>query len=234
VIVDCALYHAGAREEVGDFSDALDRARAIDDAFVWIGLYEPSEEEFAHITSEFDLHPLAVEDAVKAHQRPKLDIYGDTLFMVVKTIRYIDSTELVETGEIAIFLGPGFIVSVRHGEARPLTDVRHRLEGSDTLVKCGASAVLHAIADAVVDDYLAVSVELELDIDQIEEQVFGGGRENHAERAYRLKRETLEFKRAALPLTPVLDRLAKGQVPNVHVEATAFFKDVLDHNLRAS
>src|SRR4051794_3990059 len=193
MIVDCALYREGHRDpqHIDDLSDALDLARSFDAGFVWIGLYEPTDEEFDAVRREFDLHPLAVEDAVKAHQRPKIDIYGDTVFMVVKTVRYIDATELIETGEIALFLGPQFIVSVRHGEGSPLAGVRHRLEGSEVLVKCGPSAVLHAICDKVVDDYTDVCVELQLDIDDIEEQVFGEGRDNHAERIYKLKRETL-------------------------------------------
>jgi magnesium transporter len=236
VIVDCALYREGHRapEKVEDLSDALDLARTFEDGFVWIGLYEPSEDEFDSVRREFDLHPLAVEDAVKAHQRPKIDIYGDTVFVVLKTVRYVDATELIETGEIALFMGQGFVLSVRHGEGSPLAEVRHRLEESDTILKCGASAVLHAICDKVVDDYLHVCDELQHDIDQIEEQVFSPERSNDAGRIYNLKRETLEFKRAVLPLTLPLDRLARGHVPGVNPEAQAFFQDVLDHNLRAA
>jgi magnesium transporter len=237
VIVDCALYREGHRapERVEDLSDALELARRFEDGFVWIGLYEPTDEEFDSVRREFELHSLAVEDALRAHQRPKIDIYGDTVFMVLKTVRYVDAAELIETGEIALFMGPGFVVSVRHGEGSPLNDVRHRLDENDELLKCGPSAVLHAICDKVVDDYLQVCVDLQIDIDQIEEQVFstdrGGG---DAARIYNLKRETLEFKRAVLPLTYPLDKLARGHVPGVQPEAQAFFQDVLDHNLRAS
>jgi magnesium transporter len=236
MIVDCALYRDGRRDPtpINDLSDALGLARGFDHSFVWIGLYEPTEEEFDSVRRELELHPLAVEDAVKAHQRPKIDLYGDTVFLVLKTVRYVDSTEVIETGEIAIFMGDGFVVTVRHGEASPLTDVRHRLETSDTLIKCGASAVMHAICDKVVDDYLAVCVDVQLDIDAIEEQVFGHERASDAARIYNLKRETLEFKRAVLPLTIPLEKLARGQVPWINDEAKAFFKDVLDHNLRAA
>ncbi len=236
MIVDCALYREGQRspEPIDDLSDALDLARRFNDGFVWIGLYEPTDAEFDAVRREFDLHPLAVEDAVKAHQRPKIDIYGDTVFVVLKTVRYVDATELIETGEIALFMGPGFVVSVRHGEGSPLADVRHRLESNDTLLKCGAAAVLHAISDKVVDDYLHVCVELQRDIDDIETQVFSQHRTRDAERIYNLKRETLEFKRAVLPLTLPLDRLARGSVPGVTAEAQRFFQDVLDHNLRAA
>jgi magnesium transporter len=236
MIVDCALYREGHRspERIDDLSNALDLARTFDDGFVWIGLYEPTDEEFDAVRREFDLHALAVEDAVKAHQRPKIDIYGDTVFVVLKTVRYVDATELIETGEIALFMGPNFVVSVRHGAGSPLTDVRHRLEGNDTLLKCGSSAVLHAICDKVVDDYLQVCVELQQDIDQIEEAVFSDQRSSDAARIYNLKRETLEFKRAVLPLTLPLERLARGHVPGVTPEAKAFFQDVLDHNLRAA
>ena len=182
MIVDCALYREGHRapEQVQDLSDALELARTFENGFVWIGLYEPTEAEFDSVRREFALHPLAVEDAVKAHQRPKIDIYGDTVFVVLKTVRYVDETELIETGEIALFMGPGFVVSVRHGEGSPLADVRHRLEASDTLLKCGASAVLHAICDKVVDDYAEVCLELQRDIDHIEEQVFSHARTGDA------------------------------------------------------
>jgi magnesium transporter len=131
-------------------------------------------------------------------------------------------------------MGEGFVVTVRHGEGSPLTDVRHRLEASDTLLKCGASAVLHAISDKVVDDYLHVCDELQRDIDDIEVQVFNAARRSDPARIYNLKRETLEFKRAVLPLTSPLQRLAHDAVPGVVEAAQAFFQDVLDHNLRAA
>jgi magnesium transporter len=236
VIVDCALYRAGHRESepVKDLSEALELARSADDDFVWIGLKEPTAEEFADVASELQLHPLAVEDALVAHQRPKIDIYSDTLFVVLKTIRYVDSTELIETGEIALFLGAGFVVTVRHGEGTPLADVRHRLELNEPLLKCGSSAVLHAVCDKVVDDYTEVCLELARDIDDIEIQVFSGERGTDAGRIYNLKREVLEFRRAVAPLTPSLQRLAHGQIPQIHPAAQPFFQDVLDHNLRAS
>jgi magnesium transporter len=233
VIVDCALYRDGQRAAtpITDLSEAVDLARSMDDGFVWIGLYQPTEEEFEQVSREFNLHPLAVEDALKAHQRPKLDMYKDMNFLVIKTIRYLDTTELIETGEIAVFLGDGFVLSVRHGDGTPLTDVRHRLE-ENGLLKYGPGAVLHAICDKVVDDYVEVTAELQQDIDDIEEQVFGSERTTDAGRIYNLKREVLEFKRAVLPLTAPLQKLAGGDVPLIHPECRAFFKDVLDHNLR--
>jgi magnesium transporter len=234
VIIDCALYRDGQRAPVpiDDLSDAVDLARSWKDGFVWIGLYEPTEEEFEQVRQEFDLHPLAVEDALHAHQRPKIDVYPDLVFLVLKTIRYVDTSELIETGEIAVFLGDGYILSVRHGEGSPLNDVRHRLE-ENGLLKYGPSAVLHAICDKVVDDYLDVVAELQKDIDDIEEQVFGTDRTADAGRIYNLKREVLEFKRAVLPLTTPLQKLAGGDIDLIHEECRAFFKDVLDHNLRA-
>jgi magnesium transporter len=236
MIVDCALYRAGHRvpEPVADLSEALELARTSDNDFVWIGLKEPTAEEFADVERELNLHPLAVEDVVKAHQRPKSEVYGDTLFVVLKTIRYIDSTELIETGEIAAFLGAGFIVTVRHGDGSPLSDVRHRIEANELLLKCGPSAVLYAVCDKIVDDYIEVTNALQDDIEQIEVEVFGGGRRSAANRIYNLKRETLEFRRAVVPLTPVLQRLVRGELPVVHEEAEPFFRDVLDHNLRAA
>jgi magnesium transporter len=234
VIIDCALYRDGQRVPVPveDLSDAVDLARSWKDGFVWIGLYEPTEAEFDSVRQEFDLHPLAVEDALHAHQRPKIDVYPDMVFLVLKTIRYVDTTELIETGEIAVFLGDGYILSVRHGEGSPLNDVRHRLE-ENGLLKYGPGAVLHAICDKIVDDYLLVVDELQKDIDSIEEQVFSSDRTADASRIYNLKREVLEFKRAVLPLNMPLQKLVKGEVKLIPDECRAFFKDVLDHNLRA-
>jgi magnesium transporter len=152
MIVDCAVYEDGQRQAGGLALEEAYEACTRPGAFVWIGLTEPSPDEFDSIKREFDLHPLAVEDAIKAHQRPKLEVYDEMLFLVVKTARYVDPTEVVELGEVAIFLGEGYIITVRHGSASDLHPVRERLEHSPDLLRCGPGAVLHAIIDRVVDD----------------------------------------------------------------------------------
>lgn len=236
VIVDCAVYRAGRRamSEVGDFSDALDLARQDESAFMWIGLYEPTQEEFAHVADEFALHPLAVEDAVKAHQRPKLERYEDSLFVVLKTLSYLDKTSDIESGEVMLFLGDRFVVTVRHGEANPLAEVRKRLEAEPEVLACGPSAVLYAVADAVVDTYTEIATEVEEDLAQVETAVFSDRRASHAEVVYSLKREVLEFRRAVSPLVDPIQRLAAGHVADVPEETREFFRDVSDHVLRVA
>jgi magnesium transporter len=233
VIVDCAVYEEGRRRDGAlPVHEAMEACRK-PGAFTWIGLYEPTEEEFDSIRREFDLHELAVEDAIHAHQRPKLEVYGETVFIVLKTARYVDPEEVVRLGEILIFLGTDFIITVRHGEASELKDVRHRLERDPELLAHGPGAVLHAIVDKVVDDYGPALEGLGDDIDEIENQVFSAQRGNPAERIYKLKREVLAFSHAAGPLVDPVDRLAKGHYEVIHPEVRAYFRDVNDHLLRA-
>ena len=208
MIVDCAIYEHGVRRagdvELGEAFKSCHN----DEHFVWIGLHEPTEEEFDSVRREFELHELAVEDAIHAHQRPKLEVYGDTIFVVLKTARYVDSKEVVEFGEILIFTGEGFVVTVRHGEATSLHDVREMVEHDSERLKRGPGAVLHAIVDRVVDDYEPALEGLREDIEQVEADVFAPERESSAERIYKLKREVLEFTRAAAPLVTPIDKLA--------------------------
>jgi magnesium transporter len=232
MIVDCAVYEEGRRRDGPvKLHDAYEACRR-EGAWTWIGLYEPTEEEFDSIRREFDLHDLAVEDAIKAHQRPKLEGYDDMLFVVLKTARYIDPTEVVEFGEILVFLGADYIITVRHGEASALHDVRLSLEEEPEHLAHGPGAVLHAIMDHIVDDYSPAMRGLEVDVDQVEEEVFSSGRTNPAERIYHLKREVLEFIRATAPLIEPLDRLAAGGYMHVHPEVATYFRDVNDHLLR--
>jgi magnesium transporter len=233
MIVDCAVYEEGQRRG-GELrlEDAYEAGRE-DGAFVWLGLHEPSPQEFESVRAEFDLHELAVEDAIKAHQRPKLEIYGDTLFMVLKTVRYVDPEEVIDIGELQLFVGQDFVVSVRHGEGSSLSEARRELESRPDLLRCGPGAVLHAIVDQVVDDYLPVIEGVDRDIEEIEREVFSASRENPAERIYKLTREVLEFHRAVAPLVGPLDRLARGQVPLVDDEVLPYFRDVHDHSSRA-
>jgi magnesium transporter len=231
VIVDCAIYERGHRLEGAlPLAKAFEASRR-DDAFVWIGLYEPTEEEFDSVRSEFALHELAVEDAIKAHQRPKLEVYGDSLFLVLKTARYLDSENVVEFGEILLFLGEDFIITVRHGEA-PLHDVRLRTEARPDLLKCGPGAALYAIVDRIVDDYLPVIAGLDRDVREIEGEVFSEARANPAEHIYHLKREVLELHDAVAPLVNPVDRLAQGHHAHVHEDIQPYFRDIHDHLLR--
>ncbi|MBB5938823.1 magnesium transporter [Streptomyces zagrosensis] len=238
MIVDCAIYRDGRRTEgPADFSDAIDQARNSGNAFLWIGLYEPTEDEFAQVTSEFGLHPLAVEDALRAHQRPKLEVYDDSLFLVLKPIQYEEGTTTVTTGELMIFIGDCFVVTVRHGEANPLGAVRERLEHTPDVLQHGPTAVMYAVSDAVVDHYLEVADALHTDLDALEAEVFtpdagvGGG---SAGRIYAFKRKVLEFRRATAPLTEPMARLAGATVPFVHRHSQPFFRDVSDHLTRTN
>ncbi|WP_338776819.1 magnesium/cobalt transporter CorA [Streptomyces sp. DG1A-41] len=242
MIVDCAIYRDGHRSEgPEDFSDALSEARAAG-GFVWIGLHEPTEREFDLVTQEFGLHPLAVEDALKAHQRPKLEVYDDSLFVVLKPVAYEPESDTVSAGEIMVFLGDSFAVTVRHGEAAPLKAVRHRLEHEPDLLGNGPTAVLYAVADAAVDHYLDVATELQADLEGLEAEVFspdGGGSRHTASRIYNFKRQVLEFRRATGPLALPMSRLAGTApsgvaVPFVDDRARPFFRDVSDHLTRVN
>ena len=231
MIVDCALYEDGERQPGTLSLDEVPAACHRANAFVWIGLYEPTELEFDAVRREFELHELAVEDAINAHQRPKFEVYGESVLAVLKTARYIDETESVEIGEIAMFVGRSFIVVVRHGEASPLDVVRHRVERRPDLLRCGPGAVAHAIVDKVVDDYIPVMTGLGNDIQEVEFEVFSEAAENPVERIYKLKREVLELHQATVPLVQPLEQLANGSY-SVHADLTEYFRDVHDHLLR--
>ncbi|THA52711.1 magnesium/cobalt transporter CorA [Streptomyces sp. A1136] len=241
VIVDCAMYRDGRRSEAPeDFSDALAEARATGDAFLWIGMYEPTEEEFEHVSREFGLHRLAVEDALTAHQRPKLEVYDDSLFVVLKPVVYDDDTDTVTTGELMVFIGDSFVVTVRHGEGAALAAVRRRLEQDPEVLRHGPTAVLYAVSDAVVDHYIEVAAELQVDLEELEAEVFAPSATDSrntkttAARIYGFKRQVLEFRRATSPLLQPMDRLAFGDVPFVHERAQPFFRDVADHLTKAN
>jgi len=234
MIVDCAVYKEGQRLPGKFTPEAAFRKSRDEDAFVWIGLHEPTLDEFAEVRREFNLHELAVEDAIKAHQRPKLESYDDSVLLVLKPARYVDSEEVVELGEILIFLGPAFIVVVRHGDTGGLQESRRALEARPEFLALGPSAVLHAILDRVVDDYGPVVDGLEQDIDQVEEAVFSSDRSNPTERIYYLKREALEFRRATAPLLNPLNHLASRTIPHVNEDVQEYFRDVYDHLLRVN
>jgi len=235
-VVDCGLYEGGERQGGRiELETALEQASACEDGFVWIGLHDPSPTVVEAVGEHFHLHPLAVEDAVHAHQRAKLDIFGDSLFLVLKTARYVDHEELVEIGEVVVFAGTNFVVTVRHGEGSPLHDVREALEAHPDLLITGPSSVLYAVADRVVDDYAAVIEGFAVDIDEVEAEVFSGATTNPAERIYKLKREVLEFKRAVTPLLAPLQRLIDQHAElDIDPRMTDYFRDVQDHLARDS
>lgn len=246
VIVDCGVYRDGRRTDgPADPSGALAAARAAG-GFVWIGLHEPDPREFGLVAEEFGLHPLAVEDALKAHQRPKLEVYDESLFLVLKPVTYEPRSDRVSSGEVMLFAGASFVVTVRHGDGAPLAEVRRRLENEPDLLGHGPTAVLYAVADAVVDHYLTVAQELQTDLEELEAEVFSpedAGSRLTASRIYAFKRQILEFRRATGPLAAPLARLSgsgpgPGQgtvaLPVVDDRARLFFRDVNDHLTRVN
>jgi magnesium transporter len=238
VIVDWATYRGGKRVEgrPADFSEALEAARACGDpsAFLWLGLFEPEPDELAEVADKFGLHPLAVEDAMSAHQRPKLDHYTGSMFGVLKTLEDPDPQHALHLGEISYFLGDNFIVTVRHGEANPLAEVRHRVESKPDLLKLGPGAVLYAVADSVVDTYTDYANLMRSSIDALETEVFAPHRGDYGGAIYALKRNAIVFGRAVTPLLPVAVALSDGSEKAVAPETLPYFKDIADHVTRVS
>jgi magnesium transporter len=231
MILDSAIYVDGRRAvEPASLQETYQACRK-QQGLAWIGLYEPTEEEFSSMAEEFGLHPLAVEDAIKAHQRPKLERYGETLFVVLRSARYIDESETVEFGEIHAFVGPDFVVTVRHGRASMLDRVRKRLESMPELLRRGPEAILYAIMDQVVDDYAPVVAGLENDIDEIETEVFSGNA-GVSRRIYELSREVIEFQRGTAPLAGMLSSLIEDSAERVDPEVRRYLRDVQDHAIR--
>ncbi|WP_307619737.1 magnesium/cobalt transporter CorA [Streptomyces sp. V3I7] len=243
MIFDCALYRDGRRTDgPAEPAKALEEARDTDGAFVWLALHEPTAQEFDSVKNVFGLHPLAVEDALKAHQRPKLEVYDDSLFMVLKPVFYEPESDAVSTGEVMVFIGDSFVVTVRHGKASALTEVRKRLETHPEKLRHGPTSVLHATADATVDAYMEVAAELSNDLDELEAEVFSpsdSGSRGTASRIYTFKRQILKFRRATVPLALPLTHLSGGEaggtaVPFVDDAARPFFRDVNDHLTRVN
>lgn len=237
-VVDWGLYRRGRRTDADvDLDEAHQISRDHHDAFLWIGLYEPNPEEFERIAFQLELHPLAVEDAVHAHQRPKIEWYGDTLFAVLKTVRYVDTTEVIEAGEIMLFVARDFVVTVRHGIAGSLTEVRHELEGRQDVLSKGTGAVFWAIADRVVDDYSDAIEALNIDIEEVEAAVFDPEAPSPTERIYKLKREVMEFRRAVDPLASELMKLSEDGGPEheelITRDIIPYIRDVHDHAIRS-
>jgi magnesium transporter len=244
-VVDCAIYQDGNRLP-GDFTPPAAFARvheladAGQQAFVWIGLHEPDHDQMQSVADLFGLHPLAVEDAVHAHQRPKAERYDDTLLMVLKTVNYVPhetvalAREIVETGEIMVFVGSDFIVTVRHGDHTGLADLRRRLEANPDQLRLGPPAVMHAVADHVVDSYQRVTGAMEADVDAIEENTFSPTSKTDIEPIYLLKREVVELRRAVSPLTDDLEWLNTANNDLLVKEVRRQIRDVLDHQILAA
>jgi len=237
VIVDSALYRQGVRVPVdcrpGDLHDIRSQITEEGD-FVWVGLHEPTEAELEDVAVAFGLHPLAVEDAVHAHQRPKLERYEDSLFLILKTLWYVDEEDAVETGEINMFVGPDFVITVRHGEGASLSNARHLLEGREQVLAHGPSSVVYAVCDQVVDAYEEIVEALQEDVDEVESSVFSDERTNDSARIYVLKRELAEARRAVMPLREPINRFTTGVVRGIDPEAGPYFRDVGDHLARVS
>ena len=235
-VVDCAVYVDGVRlEGRWDHRRAIEEVRRRGEGFVWIGLHEPDAEQITDIADVFGLHPLAVEDAVHAHQRPKIERYDEMLFSVFKTIRYVahasptTANEIVESGELMVFTGSDFVITIRHGQHSGLRRVRRLLEGDAEHLAQGPSTVLHAVSDHVVDTYLDVAAAVEGDLDIMEAEVFAPGARVGAEQIYLTKREVLEMRRAVAPLVRPLRRLTEGYGGLVPDDVRSYFRDVEDH-----
>jgi magnesium transporter len=230
VIIDCAVYRDGVRESSGHDKQSLDASIAGlgEDDFLWIGIGDPTTDEMHLVASALSLHPLAVEDALEAHQRPKIERYSDHLFMSIRTVTYHDDD--IATHEINIFLGVNYLLTVRHG-GPSLKDARKAAEEMIEPLSHGPTAALYSVVDSIVDDYEDVAAELEVDVQEVETSVFSTQRTNDSTRIYRLKRETLEFRRAVLPLKEPLSRFSMSATPE---DARPYFRDIADHLARAA
>ena len=233
MIVDVALYQDGLRVEAGNDISALMATAQRGGGFLWLGLAEPTQAEFDLAVGELNLHPLAVEDAVNAKQRPKIEDYEGLTFFVLKTVFFDKQKQEITTGELMCFLGQNFIVIVRHGEGQPLATVRHDLEQNPNFLKLGPFAVLHAVADRVIDGYTSIASSLELEVVAVENKVFNGIRQTFSQEIYFLKREIIEFKHAIEPLIQPINKLATGMVSSVPDAIRPFFRDTSDHLIQA-
>jgi magnesium transporter len=228
MIIDCAHYQDGRRRDEGGMPLEEAAARRAEGGFVWLGLFEPGEEELAQVREIFGLHELAVEDALNIHMRPKIEAYDDVQLVILRTARYDDAAEEIEFGEISVFLSPTFVITVRQGVASELSGARQRLEQRPELLASGSVSALWAILDTVVDNYLPVVAELEHDIDQVEATVFSGA-PAPTERIYSLRSEATDFFRAVHPLLAVTSHVERL----VDKKLRHYLRDVRDHLLQA-
>lgn len=231
-VIDCAAYSRGSR--VADV--AIDQIRGLlerEDQLVWLGLYEPDQDLLRQVQQQFDLHDLAVEDAYNAHQRPKLELYANSLFVVLRTAQLTTSARALEFGETHAFVGSNYIVTVRHGSLRSYSGVRQRCESTPRLLAKGPGYVLYALMDFVVDQYLPIVQQIEEQVQDLEEAVLGDPTGSDATgRIYRLKRDLLALRRAVSPLIDVCNRLMRVDLPYIPDDTRPYFRDVYDHVLR--
>jgi magnesium transporter len=237
VIVDCAHYKDGARQHEGQLTleqaGEVCRARSVESGeFVWIGLHDPSEGTLEELRKLFGLHELAVEDAERMHQRPKIEDYDESWFIVLRTAHYHEEEETVHFGEIHVFAGPGYVITVRHGPGSELKTARTRLESRADLLKMGAGSAVWAILDKVVDDYAPVADGIDDDIEEVEKDVFDDDIPAPTARIYHLKREVIEFHRAVYPLLGPLEALERGGFTRIPEELRRYFRDIHDHARR--
>lgn len=231
-------YVNGQRQECDDLQHATEQAKQRQ-GFVWLGLKDPTDEDMTGFAQQFDLHPLAIEDAVEGHSRSKLEQFGATLFMVISTVAFVEhasiteAAEIVSTGQIMVFLGEHFVLTVRRGETTPLNTVRDSLEADPQRMSEGSHVVLYALLDRIVDDYQAVVAEFEEDVDEVDELVFSPDGAREVDRVYLLKRELIEFKRAVAPLGAPLQALATRNFPMLPESARAYFRELADHHTEA-
>ncbi|PPH15865.1 magnesium and cobalt transport protein CorA [Rathayibacter sp. AY1G1] len=242
-IVDNAVYVGGRRIRNPDSLEDTFELMRDEHGMAWIGLYRPTREEVEAVAEEFGLHPLAVEDALSGHQRAKLERYDDGLFVVLRPARYADAAETVVFGELHVFVGPDFVVTIRHADSPDLARVRRRLEEDPALLARGPEAVLYAILDQVVDEYAPVVFGVQGDVDEIEDQLFGDDSDDGlSERIYRLSREVIHFQRSVQPLTALLHELLQESTPvegepspsPERIELRRSLRDVLDHTIRVT
>jgi magnesium transporter len=232
VIVDCAHYRDGVRQHEGQLPlDVAEHCVVGDGDFVWLGLLEPTVEELRDVGERFDLHELALEDAYQAHQRPKLEDYEGSYFIVLRPARYDDAKEEVEFGEIMLFLSSTYVIAVRHGAASELTGVRKHLEAHPELLEFGPAAAVWAIVDRVVDDYQPVVDGIDNDITEVETEIFGS-HSDATQRIYFLKREVIEFHHATAPLLSPMESIERGAFPNMDEQLRRYYRDVADHARR--
>jgi magnesium transporter len=235
MIVDCAVYREGERRPLELADDSLTELRAGGkDEFIWLGMHEPDAAEMRRVAGVFGLHPLAVEDSLTQRQRPKVEPYDDMLFLVLKTLWYVDETDQVESGQVAIFLGPDFVVTVRQGEGVELGSVRADLEDRSHLLCHGPSAVVYSVTDRIVDGHEEVVDELDTDVDEVEEAVFSTDSSPNPRRIYILKRELAEVRHAVHPIRLPMQKFAATGYPFLHPDSAPFFRDISDHVTRVS
>jgi len=239
-VVDWGWYVDGVRQSAPDVATAARRAVADKQGFVWLGLKDPTDADLHALPQQFDLHPLAIEDAVEGHTRSKMELFGDDMFVVISTVAYVehkrltDTAEIVSTGQIMIFVNEHFVITVRKGEHAPLGNIRRTLEQDPERLAEGPWTVLYSIADMIIDDYLDVVGEFETDVDEVEAMVFAEDGERKISNVYQLKRELIEFKRSVVPLAAPLERLATRNYPMIPPDARAYFRELHDHHVAAA